>query len=116
YILVTLLRDLKGRPYRVLLEFTFKFIKEILTLVRNTFLLPKIIFNNLCGPLTYRLRYIFLLRILFCDRAFALYNLISKEELSRLYIPLGRNKLLLPLNRKLDKIPVLRQPIKTLNS
>ncbi|KAF2803175.1 uncharacterized protein BDZ99DRAFT_400266, partial [Mytilinidion resinicola] len=103
YILVTLLRDLKGGPYRVLLEFTFKFIKEILTLVKNTFPLPKIIFNK---SLIFSL-YIFLFRILFRNRAFALYNLISKKKLSRLYILLGRNKLLLLLNRKLDKILVL---------
>ncbi|KAF2808524.1 uncharacterized protein BDZ99DRAFT_343809, partial [Mytilinidion resinicola] len=76
YILVTLLRDLKSGPYRVLLEFTFKFIKK------NTFPLPKIIFNKF---LIFSL-YIFLFRILFYNRAFALYNLISKEKLSRLYI------------------------------
>jgi hypothetical protein len=42
--------------------------------------------------------YVFLLGLLFCDWAFAAYNLTPLEQLSRLIIPLGCDKLLLRLN------------------
>ncbi|KAF1995296.1 hypothetical protein P154DRAFT_385301, partial [Amniculicola lignicola CBS 123094] len=75
----------------VLLKLTFEFIKEenINRLVRNTFLIPKVIYNKtlIFSP------YVFLLRILFYNRAFTAYNLTSLKELSRLSILLERNKL-----------------------
>ena len=58
--------------------------------------------------------HVFLLRLLFCDRAFTAYNLTSLEELSRLTIPLGRNQLLLRLNLMLDNIPVFQKAVRTL--
>jgi hypothetical protein len=75
----------------------------MLILVRNTFLLPEIIYNKflIFSP------YICLLGVLFYDQVFAAYNLISEEELSRLYILPGCNELTLCLNRELDNIPVL---------
>jgi hypothetical protein len=59
--------------------------------------------------------HVFLLGLLFCDRAFAAYNLTSPEELSRLTIPLGRNELSLRLNRMLDDIPVFRKAVRTMD-
>jgi hypothetical protein len=59
--------------------------------------------------------HVFLLRVLFHDKAFAAYNLTSQEELSKLYIKPGRNKLPLRLNKDLDNIPVFRKAIRTPN-
>jgi hypothetical protein len=95
HIQVTLLQDPEGSPHQVLLEFTSTRNYTIVDFsLRNTFPLPKVMYNEtlLFSP------HVFLLSLLFCDQAFAAYNLISLEELSRLTIPLGRNKLLLRLN------------------
>lgn len=59
--------------------------------------------------------HVFLLGVLFYDKAFAAYNLTSPEELSRLDIPPGRNELPLRLNKKLDNIPVFRKAIRSVN-
>jgi hypothetical protein len=67
---------------------------ENANILRNTFPLPKIIYDK---SLIFSL-YVLLLGILFHDRAFIVYNLILLEELSRLYIPPGRNKLPLRLS------------------
>ncbi|KAJ5066003.1 C2H2 finger domain protein [Bipolaris maydis] len=112
HIQVTLLRDPEGGPHRVLLEFTFEFTKEFLGIKDlNTFPLPEIMFDQtlLFSP------HVFLLGLLFRDRAFAAYNLTSPEELSRLKIPPGRNELPLRLNRTLDNVPVFRKAVQTLN-
>src|SRR5437764_2580503 len=79
--------------------------------VRNTFPIPEIIHDEslIFSP------HVCLLGMLFRDRAFAPYNLTSEEDLSKLYIPPGRNQLPLPLNRDLDDIPVLRQAERTPN-
>lgn len=95
HIIVTLLWDPEGGPYRVLLEFTFKFTKEYLGIKDvNTFPIPKIIYNLsfIFSP------HIFLLSILFANQAFAAYNLTSPKQLSKLYIKPGCNKLRLQLN------------------
>jgi hypothetical protein len=60
--------------------------------------------------------HVFLLSVLFCDRAFAAYNLTSPEELSRFDIPPGRNELPLRLNKSLDNIPVFRKAVCSLSS
>ncbi|KAI1676344.1 DUF3435 domain containing protein [Pyrenophora tritici-repentis] len=112
HIQVTLLRDPEGGPHRVLLEFTFEFTKEFLGIKDlNTFPLPEIMYDQtlLFSP------HVFLLGLLFYDRAFAAYNLTSPEELSRLKIPPGRNELPLRLNRTLDNIPVFRKALQTSN-
>ena len=79
--------------------------------LRNTFPLPEIMYDEtlLFSP------HVFLLGLLFYDRAFAAYNLTSPEELSRLMIPPGRNELPLRLNRMLDDIPVFRKAVRTLH-
>jgi hypothetical protein len=59
--------------------------------------------------------HVFLLGLLFCDWAFAAYNLTSPEELSRLMIPLGCNELPLRLNQMLDNIPMFRKAERTLH-
>ncbi|XP_014550159.1 hypothetical protein COCVIDRAFT_116292 [Bipolaris victoriae FI3] len=112
HIQVTLLRDPEGGPHRVLLEFTFEFTKQFLGIKDlNTFPLPEIMYDQtlLFSP------HVFLLGLLFHDRAFAAYNLTSPEELSRLKIPPGRNELPLRLNPTLDNIPVFRKAVQTLN-
>lgn len=59
--------------------------------------------------------HVFLLGVLFRDRAFAAYNLTSQEELSRLCIPPSRNELPLRLDKELDDIPVFRKAVRTLD-
>jgi hypothetical protein len=81
------------------------------TFIRNTFPLPEIIYDE---SLIFSL-HVFLLGVLFCDQAFAAYNLTSPEELSRLHIPPSRNELPLRLNQRLDNIPVFRKTVKTPN-
>jgi len=80
--------------------------------LRNTFSLPEIMYDKtlLFSP------HVFLLSLLFYDQAFAAYNLTSLEELSRLTILPGRNKLPLRLNQMLDNIPVFRKAVQTLHS
>ncbi|ORX92877.1 hypothetical protein BCR34DRAFT_500323, partial [Clohesyomyces aquaticus] len=74
----------------VLLEFTFKFTKEFFRIKDiNTFPLLKVIFNK---TLIFSL-HVFLLRVLFYNSAFAIYNLISLNKLSKLYITPSYNKL-----------------------
>ncbi|KAF2818073.1 hypothetical protein CC86DRAFT_337582 [Ophiobolus disseminans] len=112
HIQVALLRDPEGGPHRVLLEFTFEFTKEFLGVKDlNTFPLPEIMNDEtlIFSP------HVFLLGMLFCDRAFAAYNLTSPEELSRLTIPPGRNELPLRLNPTLDNVPVFRKAVRTLH-
>lgn len=81
------------------------------SLSRNTFPLPEVMYDEtfLFSP------HVFLLGVLFYDKAFAAYNLTSPEELSRLQIPLGRNELPLRLNKKLDDIPVFRKAVRSVN-
>jgi hypothetical protein len=81
------------------------------TLLRNTFPIPEIIFDDslIFSP------HVTLLGILFKDQAFAAYNLTSPEELSKLQIEPGRNELPLRLNRKLDDVPVFRRSVRTSN-
>ncbi|CAN9454731.1 unnamed protein product [Alternaria alternata] len=112
HIKVTLLRDPEGGPHRVLLEFTFEFTKEFLSVKDlNTFPLPEIMYDEtlLFSP------HVFLLGLLFYDRAFAAYNLTSPEELRRLTIPRGRNELPLHLNHMLDNVPVFRKATRTVH-
>ncbi|KAF2263259.1 hypothetical protein CC78DRAFT_554127 [Lojkania enalia] len=110
HIQVTLFRDLEGGPHQILIEFTFEFTKQFLGIKdMNTFPLPEIIYDE---SLAFSPQ-VFLLRMLFYDRAFAAYNLTTLEELSRLYIPPKRNELPLRLNRDLDDIPVFRKAIRT---
>ncbi|XTI86434.1 hypothetical protein V2W45_1467167 [Cenococcum geophilum] len=88
YIIVILIYDLEGRPYKIMLKFIFKFTKKYLSIKEaNTFLIPKIIFNPLL--------------------------ILSPYQLSRLYIKPRHNKLLLPLRLNLNNIPIFWRLIKT---
>ncbi|OCK91144.1 uncharacterized protein K441DRAFT_576326, partial [Cenococcum geophilum 1.58] len=105
HIIITLIYNLKGGPYKIVPKFIFKFTKEYLGIKKatnNTFPIPKIIFN----PLLILSPYIFLLGLLFTDKAFTAPNLISAEQLNKLYIKPRRNKLPLPLCLNLDNIPI----------
>ncbi|EED11909.1 conserved hypothetical protein [Talaromyces stipitatus ATCC 10500] len=87
HILVTLLRDPCGGPHRILIELTFEFTKEFLGAKdENTFPLPEIIFD----PSLVLSPHVFLLGLLFADRAFRCVDgeevLVSAEQLLRLYI------------------------------
>ncbi|XTI95154.1 C2H2 finger domain protein [Cenococcum geophilum] len=88
------------KRYIIIPKFIFKFTKEYLSIKEaNTFLIPEIIFN----PSLILSPYVFLLGLLFTDKAFTAPNLMSVE----------RNKLPLPLRLDLDNIPVFRRLIKT---
>ncbi|KAH8746819.1 hypothetical protein F5882DRAFT_312194, partial [Hyaloscypha sp. PMI_1271] len=73
-IVVTLLRDPNSGPYRILIEFTYEFIKQFLS-VKDTikFVLPEIIFD----PSLILSPYIFLLGLIFANGAFIAPNLRS---------------------------------------
>ncbi|KAH2975874.1 hypothetical protein KXV25_006790 [Aspergillus fumigatus] len=115
HIKVCLLRDPKGGPHRIVIEFTFEFTKEFLGAKdENTFILPEIIFD----PSLILSPHVFLLGLLFADRAFARVDgeevLMSAEQLLRLRIPDECNELQLTLDPALDNIPVFRQSERTL--
>ncbi|OCK87773.1 uncharacterized protein K441DRAFT_592625, partial [Cenococcum geophilum 1.58] len=64
YIIVILIRDLEGGPYKIVLKFIFEFTKEYLNIKEaNTFPISKIIFN----PLLILSPYVFFLGLLFTD-------------------------------------------------
>ena len=74
--------------------------------------MPKIVHNK---SLIFSL-HVFLLRLLFKDKAFTAYNLTSPNKLSRLNILLGCNKLKLRLDQKLNNILVFQKVVQTKNS
>ncbi|XTI84941.1 hypothetical protein V2W45_1465928 [Cenococcum geophilum] len=88
YIIVILIYNPEGGPYKIMLKFIFEFTKEYLSIKEaNTFPIPKIIFNPLL--------------------------ILSPYQLSKLYIKPRHNKLPLPLRSNLDNIPIFRRLIKT---
>ncbi|XTI89465.1 C2H2 finger domain protein [Cenococcum geophilum] len=99
YIKVTLIRDLEGGPYKIILKFTFEFTKEYLSIKEaNTFTIPEIIFDP---------------SLILNPHLFAPPNLMFTKQLSKLYIEPRRNKLLLPLRSDLGNIPIFWRSIKT---
>ncbi|XTI82884.1 hypothetical protein V2W45_1464289 [Cenococcum geophilum] len=105
-----MVQDKEGGPYKIVPKFIFEFTKEYLSMKEaNTFPIPKIIFN----PSLILSPYVFLLGLLFTDKAFTAPNLTSVEQLSKLYIKPRRNKLPLPLRLDLDNIPIFWRLIKT---
>ncbi|XTI95586.1 hypothetical protein V2W45_1256155, partial [Cenococcum geophilum] len=103
HIIIILIYNLEGRRYKIVPKFIFKFIKEYLSIKKaNTFPIPKIIFN----PLFIFSLYIFLLGVLFINKAFIAPNLTSIKQRSKLYIKPKRNKLPLLLYLDLDNIPI----------
>lgn len=81
---------------------------------RNTYVLPEIIFD----PSLVLSPHVFLLGLLFADRAFDRVEgeevLISGSQIPRLRIPDGRNELPLLLDPALDDIPIFRTSERTL--
>ncbi|KAK3081938.1 hypothetical protein LTS18_011177, partial [Coniosporium uncinatum] len=110
HIAVTLLRDPKGGPHRILLEFTFEFTKTYLGMKdANTFPIPEIIFD----PSLILSPHVFLLGLIFADGAFLAPNPTSPDQLSKLDIPPGCNALPLPLDPRMDDVYVFRRSVRT---
>ncbi|KAI9763719.1 MAG: hypothetical protein M1839_006317 [Geoglossum umbratile] len=109
-IIVTLLRDPNGGPHRILIEFTCEFTKQFLGVKdANKFPLPEIIFD----PSLILSPHVFLLGLIFADRAFAAPNLTSAGQLSRLDIRPGYQQLELLLKPSMLDIPVFRKSVRT---
>lgn len=143
HITVTLLRDPKGGPHRIPLEFTFEFTKTYLGM-KDAY-----VSGPLCAPLRAPLRvcsvctwwenlcwrrtrntfpipetifdpslilspHVFLLGITFPDRAFLAPNLSSPEPLSKLDIPPGCNAMPLPFDPRIYDVYVFRRSARTL--
>ncbi|CAG8980240.1 hypothetical protein HYALB_00009822 [Hymenoscyphus albidus] len=123
HIIVTLLRDPKGGPHRILIEFTCEFTKQYLGMkdastaqriaykeARNTFPLPEIIFD----PSLILSPHVALLGLILADEAFLAPNLTSAEKISGLDIRPGYEQLPLHLKPEKANIPIFRKSIKTL--
>ncbi|KAI9764678.1 MAG: hypothetical protein M1839_005790 [Geoglossum umbratile] len=109
-IVVTLFRDPNGSPHRILIEFTCEFTKQFLGVKdANKFPLPEIIFD----PSLILSLHVFLLGLIFADRAFAAPNLMSAEQLSRLDIRPGYQQLELLLKPSMLDVPVFRKSVRT---
>ncbi|KAL9084485.1 MAG: hypothetical protein Q9165_008058 [Trypethelium subeluteriae] len=112
HIRVSVLRDQKGGPNKILLEFTFEFTKSFLGVKDiNTFPIPERMYDQ---SFTFSPHAI-LLGLIFNDRAFAAPSLTSPEKLSALQIEPGYNQLPLPLKPEMDDIPIFRRVIKKSN-
>ncbi|CAG8982679.1 hypothetical protein HYALB_00000958 [Hymenoscyphus albidus] len=110
HIIVTLLRDPKGGPHRILIEFTCEFTKQYLGMKdANTFPLPEIIFD----PSLILSPHVALLGLILADKAFLAPNLTSAEKISGLDIRPGYEQLPLHLKPEKANIPVFRKSIKT---
>ncbi|KAJ5974897.1 hypothetical protein N7481_008604 [Penicillium waksmanii] len=116
HIQVSLLRDPRGGPHRIVIEFTFEFTKEWLGAKdANTYILPEIIFD----PSLVLSPHVFLLGLLFADRAFGRVDgeevLVSASQLSQIRIREECNELKLQLDSAMDDVPVFRMSERTLN-
>ncbi|CAG8891316.1 unnamed protein product [Penicillium egyptiacum] len=116
HIQVSLLRDPQGGPHRIVVEFTFEFTKEWLGAKdANTYILPEIIFD----PSLVLSPHVFLLGLLFADRAFARVDgeevLVLASQLPGLRIRDECNELRLQLDPAMDDVPVFRMSERTLN-
>ncbi|KAJ5938275.1 hypothetical protein N7466_001409 [Penicillium verhagenii] len=114
HIQVSLLRDPQGGPHRIVIEFTFEFTKEWLGAKEaNTYILPEIIFD----PSLVLSPHVFLLGLLFADRAFDRVEgeeiLVSASQLPRLRIRDECNELRLQLDSAMDDVPVFRMSERT---
>ncbi|PMD28800.1 hypothetical protein L207DRAFT_446580, partial [Hyaloscypha variabilis F] len=78
-IIITLLYNLNRGPYRILIEFTYEFIKQFLSI---KFVLLKIIFD----PSLILNPHVFLLSFIFANKAFTALNLKFASQLSGLDI------------------------------
>ncbi|OCK73812.1 C2H2 finger domain protein [Lepidopterella palustris CBS 459.81] len=110
HIVVTILRDPKGGPHRILLELTYEFTKTYLgTKDPNTFPIPEILFD----PSLILSPHVFLLGLMFADNVFITPSLQSYEDLSKLDIRPGCNALQLPLKPEMADTYVFRQCVPT---
>ncbi|KAI9035454.1 C2H2 finger domain protein [Aspergillus affinis] len=105
----------RGGPCLIVIEFTFKFTKEWLGAKdTNTYILPRIFFN----PSLILNPHVFLLGLLFADRAFDQVDgeevLVSANQLPRLQIRDKYNQLRLHLDPALDDIPIFQVSERTL--
>ncbi|KAI0410839.1 C2H2 finger domain protein [Xylaria grammica] len=110
-IRISLARDPEGGPHRVVIRSTLEYTKTYLgTKEANTFPLPEVMWDPslLLSP------HVFILGVLFANRAFAAPNLNCPEILSRLAIHPDEQELPLPPKSGLDKMLVFRKAIKTL--
>ncbi|KAL5347682.1 hypothetical protein ACLOAV_007091 [Pseudogymnoascus australis] len=110
HIIVSLLRNPKGGPHRILIEFTCEFTKQFLGVKEaNTFVLPEIIFDPslLLSP------HVSLLGMIIDDEAFQAPNLTSGEAISKLDIRPGCNQLQLFLKPEKANIPIFRKSVRT---
>ncbi|KAI9774180.1 MAG: hypothetical protein M1839_001882 [Geoglossum umbratile] len=93
-----------------LAEFTCEFTKQFLDVKdANKFPLPEIIFD----PSLILSLHVFLLGLIFADRAFAAPNLTSAGQLSRLDIRPGYQQLELLLKPSMLDVPVFRKSVRT---
>ncbi|KAJ5976453.1 hypothetical protein N7481_010160 [Penicillium waksmanii] len=116
HIQVSLLRDPRGGPHRIVIEFTFEFTKDWLGAKdANNYILPEIIFN----PSLVLSPHVFLLDRLFADRAFDRVDgkevLASASQLPQIQIREECSGLKLQIEPGMDDVPVLRTSEKTLN-
>ncbi|KAH8598361.1 hypothetical protein B0O99DRAFT_650275 [Bisporella sp. PMI_857] len=99
-----------NRPQTVL-DFCYRHI--IVSLLRikeaNTFLIPEIIYD----PSLVLSLYVFLLRLILADSAFAALNFTSAKQLSKLNIRLGTNQLLILLKLSIANVFIFRKAITT---
>ncbi|TQB67628.1 hypothetical protein MPDQ_005096 [Monascus purpureus] len=115
HIQVSLLRDPQGGLHRIVIEFTFEFTKEWLGAKdANTYILPEIIFD----PSLVLSPHVFLLGLIFADRAFDRVEgeevLVSASQIPRLRIRDGCNELPLRIDPALDDVPIFRMSERTL--
>ncbi|PLN74657.1 hypothetical protein BDW42DRAFT_189660 [Aspergillus taichungensis] len=112
---LSLLRDPQGGPHRIIIEFTFEFTKEWLgSKDANTYILPEIIFD----PSLVLSPHVFLLGLIFADRAFDRVEdeeiLVSASQIPELRIRDGCNELPLRIDPALDDVPIFRMSERTL--
>ncbi|KAH1663038.1 hypothetical protein KXX46_006053, partial [Aspergillus fumigatus] len=115
HIQVSLLRDPQGGPHRIIIEFIFEFTKEWLGANEaNTYILPEIIFD----PSLVLSPHVFLLGLIFADRAFDRVEgeevLVCASRIPRLRIPDGCNELPLRIDPALDDVPIFQMSEQTM--
>ncbi|KAI8955290.1 C2H2 finger domain protein [Xylaria longipes] len=107
-IRLILVRDTKkGGPNKLLIEFTLSFTKRYLgAKAQKTFLLPEILYSSslFLSP------HIFLLAILFNQRAFEVQEMNDPRKFAQLDVFPGEQELLIPLRQDLNDVYVFRRP------
>ncbi|RYN85694.1 hypothetical protein AA0119_g13215 [Alternaria tenuissima] len=108
-IKVTILRNPNGGPHNILLEWTYEFTKSFLgPKAPNTFPIPEIIFD----PSLVLSPHVFLLGLMFADKAFSISEL-TPENLYTLDIRPGCNQLNVPIREEVADLCVFRRYTQT---